>query len=859
MGAVYKAQDTVLGRSVALKVLPPEKVEDAERKQRFVREAKTASALNHPNIITIYDIDTTDGIAFITMEYVSGQTLAGLMGRRGLGLDEVLKYSLQVADALAKAHSAGVVHRDLKPSNIMVTSEGLVKLLDFGLAKLTAPVSDMPASTRTRLTQEGVAIGTLSYMSPEQARAEDLDARTDLFSFGVVLYEMVTGVAPFRGETASEVYRGILSDDPVPAARLRPDLPAEFGRIIQKALEKEREVRYQTASDLRADLKRLERDSGSAARAVEEAPRRPKKRVLGILAVAALLATVLGITAYRWLNAVRQPFRNVRVTRLTTSGNITRAAISPDGRYVVHVVSESGKQSLWMRQVSTGANVQIVPPAEIDYGPLAFAPDCNIIYYSARGTQGKDPYLNAYAVPALGGAPKKLITNVMQAGMAHSIAVSPDGSRAAFLRYLRETGESAIFVANIDGTAERKLTSRKPPEWLIGGVAWSPDGRVIACPAQNFTPAGDYYANIIAVPADGGPERPLAPGRWNRIDVAAWISKNVLILLTDDQPTEPVQIWHVSLPGGQRRRITNDWNFYKDLSMTGDSRTIVSVTRDRSSTIWAVPVKTMGDAKQLTFGTGREDGTLGLSWTPDGRILYSSINTGGGVNFDLWVVGTDGSSPTQLTSGEGHKTLPRVCADGRHVVFSKSDPGHHVWRMEIDGSNPVQLTHGRYENIVDCSPDGTWLIYASPDAGKLSLWKMPVTGGSPVRLRDGLGFGTLSPEGGRIAFWHRDGARIGIATADLEKGPPKMVLYPEPTGDEFWWCWTADGQSLLYTRQDHGVSNIWSQSIAGGPPKQVTGFTSDLIYSFDLSRDGQYLALARGKETSDVVLIRDLE
>ena len=401
MGVVYKARDTHLDRFVALKVLPPEKVSDPERKRRFIQEAKAASALNHPSIITIYDIDQADGIDFIAMEYVDGKTLDQRIGHRGLRLNDALNCAVQIADALAKAHSAGIVHRDLKPTNIMVNEDGVVKVLDFGLAKLTEQVQgDETASTATvdsegrPITEEGVIVGTVAYMSPEQALGKDLDARTDLFSLGAVLYEMATGVLPFRGTTSAATFNAILNSAPTAPVRVNPDLPPELERIINKCLEKDRDLRCQSAAVLCADLKRLKRDTDSGRAVVTSQKPAPAAAtaaiskvkmpmIAAIVGAIALDVAAIGVGLYKF--AAHQespaPLQAMKVTMLTTTGNVQCGIISPDGKYLGYVTEEAGEQSLRVRQIATASTVQIVPPTGARYGGLTFSSDGNYVYY----------------------------------------------------------------------------------------------------------------------------------------------------------------------------------------------------------------------------------------------------------------------------------------------------------------------------------------------------------------------------------------------------------------------------------------------------------------------------------------------
>ena len=407
MGVVYEAEDIKLGRHVALKFLPDELDHDAQALSRFQREAKAASSLNHPNICTIYEIDEADGRTFIAMELLEGQTLQRRISGKSLEIGALLDLGIQIADALDAAHSKSIVHRDIKPANIFITNRAQAKILDFGLAKLSVrAASNVDADATTmdvddHLTSPGNALGTVAYMSPEQVRGKELDARSDLFSFGAVLYEMATGALPFRGDTTGAIFDSILNRAPAPPVRVNPDIPQKLEEIITKTLEKDRDVRCQSAAELKADLKRLKRDTESSrvtTPASSVGPHRSWLEVVVLLFVLAGIASGL----YYWLAPKPEPFQQMEITRLTTSGKVTDAAISPDGKYVAYVTDETGhggSETLWVRQVGTGSDVQIAPPAEGVYRDLTFSHDGDFIYAAKL-------FDSVYKIPALGGAAK---------------------------------------------------------------------------------------------------------------------------------------------------------------------------------------------------------------------------------------------------------------------------------------------------------------------------------------------------------------------------------------------------------------------------------------------------------------------
>src|SRR5271155_3769257 len=502
MGIVYEAEDLDLGRRVALKFLPPELSRDQNALDRFLLEARTASALNHPNICTIYAVErveVTKGVTnpddnenerqvFIAMELLEGDTLDRRLGGGGLPLDRLLDWGIQLADALDAAHAKGIIHRDIKPANIFVTQRGPVKVLDFGLAKLTRPEMSMSTIGATQddpnsahLTSPGATVGTIAYMSPEQARGLDLDPRTDLFSLGIVIYQMATGRLPFTGATSAVIFHAILQLDPVPALQVNATLPPKLDEIIAKALEKDRDLRYQSAADLRGDLKRLKRDvesgrkpaqaassSGSAVPAaaslaataevssvqrssgssgVVSAARQHK---LGTGLTAGIVVVLLAAAAYgiyAFLTRSRPaPFQDISVTKVTDTGNAMHAAISPDGKYILSVTRNNGLASLWLRNVPTNSNAQVQPPADVYYGGLRFSPDGNYLYF-VQSDPGNPDLKFLYRAPLLGGTPQKLAADVDS-----NITFSPDGKKFAFMRYDNpDPGKYRLIVRPVEG------------------------------------------------------------------------------------------------------------------------------------------------------------------------------------------------------------------------------------------------------------------------------------------------------------------------------------------------------------------------------------------------------------------------
>jgi serine/threonine protein kinase/Tol biopolymer transport system component len=910
MGEVYLAQDTRLRRLVALKLLPAKFTEDMDRLQRFEQEACAASALNHPNIITIHEIGHEASVHFIATEFIEGETLRRHMQSEPLRLSEALDIAIQIAAALVAAHTAGIIHRDIKPENIMVRPDGYIKILDFGLAKLTEQphpaMIDSQAPTVMRVaTNPGTVMGTAHYMSPEQARGLDVDARTDIWSLGVILYEMVRGRVPFEGGTTTDVLVSILDREPPPLTSTSGDMPAELQRIIRKALSKDTEERYQTVKDLLIDLKSLRQElafeskrehslspdpahrtsseahqsalghetniKATAARTGEFEPAQTtlseqsaasgikpaKRRSFLVLGLSAILLLGIGYLLYAYLikpHLANKPvafLQNMQVTQITTNGRSRDAVISPDGKYVAYVVDDGGKQSLWLRQVATASNVQIVAPAEVTYQGMAFSHDGNYVYYNMwdRKSVGE-----IYQVPALGGAPpRKIIHDVMP-----GIVVSPDDRRLAYIRGYAQENTSSLLIANADGTEERKLVTCKAPDGCWGGM-WSPNGKSFALVRWNES---GKYSTIVEYPVEGGPQREITSQRWMGVGQIEWLGDGSgLVIIAADQRNTPSQIWYISYPDGEARKITNDLNGYGNLSLTTDSSTLVTVRGNGLANIWLLNGGDTNSARQIT--SGNTEGALGLAWTPDGRIVYSSVASG---NWDIWIMQPDGSNQKQLTFNASSNRTPTVSPDGRYIVFASDRTGtDHIWRMNIDGSNPKQLTSADGDAAPVCSPDGKWVIYSSWRANRQGLSRVSIDGGEPVEmLAKQLPAPSISPDGKFIAsaYWddQSDPQQWRVAIVSFPEGQIIRMLATPPSAvsevGSFVTRWTIDGRSLAYIDNRNGVSNIWSLPVDGSAPKALTDFKSERIFSFGWSNDGRQLAIARGGFNHDVFLIK---
>ena len=910
MGEVYLARDTKLGRSVALKFLPAEVASDEERMRRFTQEARAAAALNHPHIGHIYEIGEAAGTHFIAMEYVDGVTLGEKIHRERTPLRKLLKYLTQAAEGLAKAHAAGIVHRDLKPDNVMITRDDYAKVLDFGLAKLVEPQQAegrAPGEAATAILRQhstpGTIMGTAGYMSPEQAqgRVRELDHRSDIFSFGCILFEAATGQRAFEGKDPLDSLHKIVHAPTPQIKDLNPVAPDELQRIVRRCLAKEPDKRYQSIKDvaieldeLRQELKdwgeldhtvqpssngeepaagsRLAQPNGARTEAAHSASsaeylvsgiRSHKAGVfLALIGVAATVAAGLGLYKYYWSRPAKPaPFQEMRITKLTFNGKAVSAVISPDGKQVVYVLDEGGRRSLWLRHLATGADVQLNAPEDVMYFSLTISPDGNFLYYAYGGTTIQNREL--FRMPVLGGSPRKVVDDI-----GSPIGFSPDGKQIAFVRStLRlgnpirlggeqgdERGEVALMTANADGTEERKIAVRKggPNRFgnlFNGGVAWSPDGKRVATIARSTDPAGRFQ-NVVEVPAEGGAERVLTSQRWYQLQRLAWLSDGSGLLMTAAERASDLrsrQIWHISYPGGEARKITNDLNNYTSISLNADSSVLVTVQENLATDIWVAPDGDAARATQFKTVSSNMDGLESVRWTPDGKIVYHSMAGG---KDGIWIMGADGRNRKQLSTAETVDYGCSITTDGRHVVFASERTGAPAnWIMDIDGSNPRKLDKGGYGAVAG---DG-WVIYRDKNA----LLKVPLGGGEPVQIGEGmLARCAVSQDGKMVACsLETPGSPARLAVLPTDGGAPAKVFdakFQLPARMR----WTPDGRAVTYIGREEGLADIWSQSLDGGEPKRVTNFKADTIFSFDWSRDNK-LVISHGTSTSDVVLIRN--
>ena len=873
MGEVYAAEDTRLGRRVALKVLSRELAMDADRRERFEREARAVAALNHPNIVTIYSVEEAGGVPFLTLELVEGRTLDALIPPGGLPVDRILAYAIPLADAVGAAHQRGVTHRDLKPGNVMIGDDGRVKVLDFGLAKLKESNASLAASLPTQeLTVEGRIVGSVAYMSPEQAEGKLVDPRSDVFSLGVVIFEMATSQRPFKGDTQVSLLSSIIKDTPSSLTDLKADLPRDLARIVRRCLSKDPEDRYQTAKDLRNDLRALKEDlsSGAVAAAVSDVHAVPAaqgaaaKRPFVRVAVAGIAVLSVAAAAFvYWSSDSRQPgvaspanaqpFASVSLTRLTTTGAAGLAAISDDGRYVAYGVTEGGKSGLWLRQVATTSNVAIVPPSEVRLRAVTFSPDGNYLYYSFYPVG--ELHGSLWQVPVLGGVARRVLDDVDGA-----ISFDPSGKRFAMVRGIARTQEAALIVVDTNGYQTKTLVTRKAPNRLkFQSVAWSPDGRSIAALAER---GEDLEVDVVLIDALTGQQTVLGNHAWRDATYVQWLpdGKSLLVNAQEANGEAINQVWLVST-SGQPRRITNDLSTYAGISLTADGKSFVSVRRERSSRVWIIDAPG-GEPRVVSSGAGAEDGVNGLAWTADGRLVYTSASAG---NLDIWLMDADGRNRVPLTSDKAHDSWPAVTPDGRRIVFvSERGGARGLWVMRTDGSEPRRIGSVTVNAQPGLSADDTWVYFTAPGGRN---FRIGIDGGEPVPLAVSAPAGgaagplpeafhePVSSPDGRMIAGHYNSSEVKaerIAVVPLDGGAPRLFSNVTIPAE-----WSGDAKSLLYLVTRDGGMNLWRQPIAGGPAVALTRFSGERIFRFSASRDQKRWAIVRGTIASDVVLVSE--
>jgi serine/threonine protein kinase/Tol biopolymer transport system component len=964
MGEVYLARDSTLDRDVALKVLP-HMAQDDERIRRFVLEAKSASSLSHPHIITVYEIGCetvisagvprAERVNYIAMELVDGDALADIIHENKADLKSLLGYLAQAADGLAKAHGSGIVHRDLKPGNIMVTKDGYAKVLDFGLAKLveknTAPDATINAATRQALTVEGMIVGTIGYMAPEQILGRPVDHRSDIFSFGCILYEAVTRQRPFNANSQFEALQKIIHEDPLPIESLSPDVPMDLRQLVARCLAKAPEARIPSMKDVASELRRISNTyevlSRSASSATDQtmffpspsgaipppsgsgmqaatlpsgmavpqgltapsgvAPAVEKKKPMAVIGgVAVVVVALVGFLVWKFALAgggagaglSEEALSAMKIAPVLSSEVLQGIAVSPEGRFAAHVSLQNNQSRLQIRQISTQTDREVVPPQDLAILGLSFTPDGDRLWY-CMVDKDNPQYSSLYEVPSLGGTPTRKVKDADT-----EPTFSPDGNSIAFIRGAPAEKKAMLVTAQQDGSGEKTLITL--PAELDNALAkprWSPDGKQIAV---IYRSAGK--PNLLVVDVASGKQQQVGTWEGPVMDSVAWLGSTGLVVAGAPAPG-PSQLWYVSYPGGQRRRLTNDISDYTFVSTSSDGKTIAARRNQRTSEIWEVPVAGgPGDLKPVTQG---KENISSLTAAADGTLLFNAPQED---SMTLWAF-KPGSGKRSI-GPKGTTVLSHRFLRGQEATaFTAFGPDSvgHIHRVSIDGSGPMQLTTGQGEAIIQATPDGKFVLYNTPQTPR-TLMMVPSDKSGPPRplatnyidgppgtlifSRDGkiVSYQTLDSSKQQVVtvrtFLNLDDGKV-IATLPARRAdqitpdgtsvtyvvigqtPEKMPLstaYKVPlTGGESQRLfevrdarvdrvtWADDKTAIVAAFSSKTNSSILSRWTAGAPGLvPLTDFKTGLIFEFAASQDGKMIYFTQGSNNRDIIKITGL-
>jgi serine/threonine protein kinase len=844
MGEVFLAHDEELGRNIAIKILPAALAADVEQLTRLRNEARSASSLNHPNIVTIYEIGRDDSArAFMAMEYVDGQTLRDLMRGGAMPVRKALQIAAQLADGLAAAHKRGLVHRDLKPENVMITSDGVVKVLDFGLAK------SFEAGNDTNVSEPGTLVGTYGYMSPEQARAADVDYRSDQFAFGSILYEMLTGNRAFDGASGVETLFLVVRDEAPPLSIVAAHVPAPLRWIVDRCLSKEPDDRYVATRDLARDLQYIRdhfSETGIATPIREKDSLTTRMRKRWPVAIAAVLALVAGALVTAWVR--RPPPRVITSERyLTYSGNDYSPAVSPDGKLIAFSSSRDGQLRIWLKQVAGGGEVALTTGAD-DFP--RFTPDgASVLYIHADPERRLTPSL--WRVAVVGGEPRKVLDEVSSADL------SPDGSQLAFLRPVEEKTETrgALFVSDANGAGARELTRSD-----IGAShpRWSPDGKSIA---MIITRGGRVTQAVVIVDVASGKARELAsPAKAGEMSSVIWTADGRSVIYLRAQSVEATV---GSTANVIRQDVGTDeteivgWTSHNGLILdTLKDGTLVVDVRSPRDNLREVAMNTAGAVPEERWLTRGNSSDRQPSYAPDGKsVLFTSNRSG---NLDLWMI-AGGGAVRRITDDGAEDWDPAFTPDGKKVVWSSGRSGNlEIWIANADGSDAKQISHdGSDAENPTGTPDG-WIIYCSFNPKKAGIWKVRQDGTQAthvVQARTSLP--EVSPDGKYVSYLYEARTpRAAVRVARVSDGQDVGISIPIPVIRRTSAIlgrtrWTPDGKSIAFLAQNEdGVNGVWVQDFAPGRDTSATrrrlgGFDRErATESFGLSPDGKILTVA---------------
>lgn len=861
MGEVYEARDKRLARSVALKILPAIHGENVERVRRFAQEVRTTSRLSHPNIVSIFDAGEYQNRPYLITELLEGETLRSQIASSApLPIRKAVDITLQIVRGLTAAHDKGIIHRDLKPANVFISADGHVKILDFGLAKLVhghVDAHSVDDETISLLSIPGAVMGSVGYMSPEQVEAGPLDMRSDVFSLGAILYEMLTGKRAFTGSSSAAVCGSILKDDPPDIATIRHDVPSALVAIVNRCIRKMPEDRFQTARDLAFSLEEIDTRSGGASSSSSAftafrglAMRIQRRKTIAALAIGvgvALLALLADVQSDATPQKVAiQRIREVQphLTRLTSSGRVRNSlAISPDAKYVVFSDAIGADEALILLHVPTGSTSELARVAgasEAAFGPAAFSPDGNHIYVVRSGEQGGD----VVRLPLLGGSPEVIAEKADD----WSLSISRSGAEIAFIRSDEKQGTSSLILTSSDGSSERVLASRRVMEPFIS-CHWTDDSRDLLCSTVT-EPAGVVLLKVDAttgvqqvVPPFATPLTEYLAGNGSIIGATPYASGSQIVRI--DNETRAIT------------RLTNDLSLYWRIDISADGSTLAAIRVDSSVNLWSVAVDDPSRQRQITAGANTMDGNFGVAVGAGNRIIWSANRTGR--SFDLWIAEFDGSNPRRLTFDDSaDERWPMTSARTPLIAYSRETRGDDkertdIWVTSFDGSGARALTTTGDALPPRFAADGQAVVFSRRRGVTAFAFEIPVEGGTEVQIDD-------KPAGMQAAP-SPDGKWLLAASQGgegLELRPYKRSGAPRPLAmRKTLRRWSPDGSAIAHL----GPGGLWIFYLDGRPSKKLTDLPNGQTVTpgFDWTPDGREIVFARRDDRREVVLIRGVK
>ncbi|MGA2149918.1 MAG: protein kinase [Bryobacteraceae bacterium] len=858
MGEVYKARDTRLDRVVAIKILPREKTGDAGRRLRFVQEAKAASALNHPNIVTIYDVGSENGVDYIAMEFVDGKTMDQLIPRGGMRIGELLGYAAQAADALAKAHQAGIVHRDLKPSNTMISRDGLVKVLDFGLAKFsqTAAVEGDATQTLMAITDEGTVVGTAHYMSPEQAEGKPVDARSDIFSFGAMLFEMATGQRPFTGDSKAAVLSSILREEPKPAATVRGDLPAELSRIIMRCLRKDPARRFQHMADLKVALEELKEESDSGALGaifVASPANRRSRRV--VWAAAAAVVAIAGFAIWRvfFLSPPAATTLYTPVPITSYPGNQGSPSFSPDGSQVAfHWNGVAGDNfDIYIKLIGAGTPLRLTTNPAYDFYPR-WSPDGRWIAFLRM--EDRFDRFSVIVIPALGGPERRIGTfpnNPTEAGMPLESLCWTRDSRALVVSAEEAADRpNRLVLVPLEGGPLRAITHPGPGLLGDGRPAISGDGRQLAFLRTSAAFSELFLLSLSAAMEPEGEPRQIAD-KQQTVTAADWLPDSPEIVFSSGVISNS-RLFRISIDRGAGGHAIPGIGTAYEPSVSGRGNRLAYVAGTADSNFWSVDLTTRAAALDRALSSSFRD--VFPQFSPDGkRVAFYSSRSG---SQQIWTANADGSQAAVLTSMTGNTTAsPRWSPNGEQIVFdSNSGDTYHIYVIGADGGQPRQAASGE-SYFGSWSRDGRWIYFASNRGGAEQVWKVPAGGGTPVQVTHEGGSGPLESPDGKMLYYVKQSGTGGLWKMPVAGGQETQVV-----PDVYRVNYAVTEKGIYFT--PHGgrdnTSTVEFFNFATGATTQIVKVTKPLDLGLGVSPDGRTLLYSQVDQTgSNIMLIEN--